>query len=257
MFKQSTYDHLIEMRLTKMAEQYLMQDKDNNLQGADFEERFAIMVDAEYQSRITNRRQRYRKLAALEQPSARIEDINYEAGRTLDRSLIEKLARCDYISKAYNVFIVGKTGCGKTYIANALGNAAIVRDIKTRFVRMPDFLIEMEVARREGNYDKVMKNYTKPSLLILDEWLLEKPNDSECHDIQTLIHRRRRQSSIIFCSQYGPEDWFEQLGGENNPLAESILDRIIHDAYELRIEATDPEHDISMREVYGLKSQDA
>jgi hypothetical protein len=66
MFKQSTYDHLIEMRLTKMAEQYLMQDKDNNLQRADFEERFAIMVDAEYQSRITNRRQRYRKLAALE-----------------------------------------------------------------------------------------------------------------------------------------------------------------------------------------------
>ena len=256
MIRQCTYDHLIEMRLTKMAEQYVLLDKDSNLKDAPFEERLAILVDAEYQSRINNRRHRYRKQAELEQPGARIEEINYEAGRTLDRELIERLASCDYISRACNVFIIGKTGSGKTYLANALGNAAIDRDIKTRFMRMPDFLIDMEMARRNGTYDKAMKTYTKPSLLIIDEWLLEKPNESECHDIQTLIHRRRRQSSTIFCSQYGTEEWFDQLGGENNPLAESILDRIVHDAYELRIGAIDPEHDISMREVYGLKHQD-
>lgn len=256
MIRQCTYDHLIEMRLTKMAEQYALLDKDSNHKDTSFEERLAILVDAEYHSRINNRRHRYRKQAELEQPGARIEEINYEAGRTLDRELIERLASCDYISRACNIFIIGKTGCGKTYLANALGNAAIDRNIKTRFMRMPDFLIDMEMARRNGTYDKTMKTYTKPSLLIIDEWLLEKPNESECHDIQTLIHRRRRQSSTIFCSQYGTEEWFDQLGGENNPLAESILDRIVHDAYEIRIGAVDPEHDISMREVYGLKHQD-
>lgn len=110
---QSTYDHLIETSLRKMAEQYQMQYKDCNLLEATFEEHLAIIVDAKYQNRIANRHQRYRNLAALEQPSTRIEKINYEAGRALDRSLIEKLTRCDYLSKAYNVFIVGKTNSGK------------------------------------------------------------------------------------------------------------------------------------------------
>ena len=122
-------------------------------------------------------------------------------------------------------------------VACALGNCAIDLDIKTLFVRIPDFLIEMEEARQAGTYSKALKKYLKPKLLILDEWLLEHPTENECHDIADLIHKRRRQSSTIFCSQYPSEGWYDQLGGANNPLAEAVLDRIIHDAYELRIEA--------------------
>lgn len=163
------------------------------------------------------------------------------------------MATCAYIDQAINVFITGKTGEGKTYLACALGNCAIDLDIKTLFVRIPDFLIEMEEARQAGTYSKALKKYLKPKLLILDEWLLEHPTENECHDIADLIHKRRRQSSTIFCSQYPSEEWYDQLGGANNPLAEAVLDRIIHDAYELRIEAIDPNKDISMREVYRVK----
>ena len=114
----------------------------------------------------------------------------------------------------------------------------------------------MEEAKQAGTYSKALKEYLKPQLLILDEWLLERPTENECHDIADLIHKRRRQSSRIFCSQYPSEEWYDQLGGANNPLAEAVLDRIINDAYELRIEAIDLNKDISMREVYRVKLDD-
>lgn len=97
-----------------------------------------------------------------------------------------------------------------------------------------------------------MKKYSNPVLLIIDEWLLMKPTNAECKDIFELLHRRRRKSSTIFCSQYRVEGWYEQLGGNDSPLADAILDRIVHDSYRIDIGNIDPSKDISMREVYGL-----
>ena len=94
--------------------------------------------------------------------------------------------------------------------------------------------------------------YTNPIVLILDEWLLLKPTDSEQRDIFELLHRRRKKSSTIFCSQYEFEEWYDQLGGNASPLADAIIDRIAHDSYRINITSIDADHDISMREVYGL-----
>ena len=88
--------------------------------------------------------------------------------------------------------------------------------------------------------------------LIIDEWLLLKPTASEQHDILELLHRRRKKSSTIFCSQYDCNGWYDQLGGNDSPLAEAILDRIKHDTYKINIIPTDPTNYRSMREVYGL-----
>ncbi|WP_417204682.1 ATP-binding protein [Acetoanaerobium sticklandii] len=66
------------------------------------------------------------------------------------------------------------------------------------------------------------------------------------------LHRRRKHSSTIFCSQYQHEGWYEQLGGDESPLADAILDRIVHDSYKINIVGLDPSKDLSMREVYGL-----
>lgn len=89
-------------------------------------------------------------------------------------------------------------------------------------------------------------------VLILDEWLLLKPTESEQRDIFELLHRRRKKSTTIFCSQYEFEDWYDQLGGDASPLADAIIDRIAHDSYRINITSIDAAHDISMREVYGL-----
>ncbi len=123
---------------------------------------------------------------------------------------------------------------------------------KTMYIRLPDLLLDLDVARSDGSYKKTMAKYTNPVLLILDEWLLLKPSEAEQHDILELLHRRRRRSSTIFCSQYDSDGWYEQLGGSNSPLAEAILDRIKHDAYKINIVPIDPTNNRSMREVYGL-----
>ena len=116
--------------------------------------------------------------------------------------------------------------------------------------RAPDDSLEM--ARTDGNYKKVMGKYANPLVLILDEWLLLKPTASEQRDIFELLHRRRKKSTTIFCSQYEFEEWYDQLGGDASPLADAIIDRIAHDSYRINITSIDEAHDISMREVYGL-----
>ncbi len=98
----------------------------------------------------------------------------------------------------------------------------------------------------------MLTKYANVTLLIIDEWLMLKPTEVEQKDIFELIHRRRKKSSTIFCSQVHWDGWYEQLGGDARPLADAILDRIVYDAYRIHIQAIDSKNDKSMREVYGL-----
>ena len=249
---QSTTDKLIEMRLTSMADAFTLQNADPNMKEVSFEDRFGMLVDIEYSNRKSNSLKRLIRNADFDQPEAHIADINYTSGRKLNRTLIDRLATCEYITEHRNLFITGATGSGKTYMACAFGMEACKQRFRTRYVRLPELLMDLEMARNDGTYKKVQAKYANPVLLIIDEWLLLKPNESEQHDILELLHRRRRNSSTIFCSQYDSSGWYEQLGGDDSPLAEAILDRIKHDAYKINIVPTDPSNYRSMREVYGL-----
>lgn len=249
---QSTTDKLIEMRLTSMADAFTLQNADPNMKEVTFEDRFGMLVDIEYSNRKSNSLKRLIRNADFDQPEAHIADINYTSGRKLNRTLIDRLATCEYITEHRNLFITGATGSGKTYMACAFGVEACKQRFRTRYVRLPELLMDLEMARNDGTYKKVQAKYANPVLLIIDEWLLLKPNESEQHDILELLHRRRRNSSTIFCSQYDSSGWYEQLGGDDSPLAEAILDRIKHDAYKINIVPTDPANYRSMREVYGL-----
>ncbi len=252
MTNQSTIDKLIEMRLTAMADAFRNQTDDPRLKEVLFEDRFGMLVDIEFSSRKNNRLKRLIRNDAFDQPDASIMDINYTSGRKLNRELIKRLATCEYISEHRNLFITGATGCGKTYMACAFGMEACKQYFNTRYVRLPDLLIDLEMARSDGSYKKAMSKYANPLVLILDEWLLLKPTESEQRDIFELLHRRRKKSSTIFCSQYEYSDWYEQLGGDGSPLADAIIDRIAHDSYMINITSIDPQNDKSMREVYGL-----
>ena len=249
---QSTIDKLIEMRLTTMADAFRNQLDDPKFKEVPFEDRLGMLVDIEYSNRKNNRQKRLIRNAGFDQPEASIMDINYTSRRKLNKDLINRLATCEYISEHWNLFITGATGCGKTYMACAFGMEACKQYYNTKYVRMPDLLMDLDIARSEGTYRKVMAKYANPVLLILDEWMLLKPTDTEQKDIFELLHRRRKKSSTIFCSQYVFEEWYDQLGGEASPLAEAILDRIAHDSYQINITSIDAEHDRSMREVYGL-----
>ena len=252
MTNQVTIDKLIEMRFTSMADAFRIQEDDPSVKNLSFDERFGLLVDVEYTSRKSNRFKRLIKGAGFDQPDAHIAAIDYHSGRKLNKDLIQRLAKCDYISEYRNIFITGATGSGKTYMACAFGLEACKHFYKTKYVRLPDLLIDLEMARSDGTFLKVLSKYTNPTLLIIDEWLLLKANETDQKNIFELLQRRRKKSSTIFCSQFAQQGWYEQLGGDSSPLADAILDRIVHDAYVINIVSSDPSKDISMREIYGL-----
>ena len=188
MTNQSTIDKLIEMRLTAMADAYRNQLTDTGMKDIPFEDRLGMLVDIEYTSRKNNRLSRLIKRAEFDQPDASIMDINYTSGRKLNKSLITRLATCEYITEHRNLFITGATGSGKSYMACAFGMEACKQYYTTKYVRLPDLLIDLEMSRNDGTYKKVMAKYANPVLLILDEWLLLKPTDTEQKDIFELLH---------------------------------------------------------------------
>ena len=118
-------------------------------------------------------------------------------------------------------------------------------------------MIELQEAAGNGTLPKALKRYTNPRLLIIDEWLLSPLNNEETKLIFELIHKRRKKSSTIFCSQFLDDGWYERTGSEDNPLSDSIMDRIKYDAYKISIQAVDAKHDKSMREIYGLKASES
>ena len=156
MTNQSTIDKLMEMRLTAMADAFRSQQDDPKLKTVPFEDRFGMLVDIEFSSRKNNRLKRLIKNAGFDQPDASIMDINYTSGRKLNKELIRRLATCEYITEHRNLFITGATGCGKTYMACAFGMEACKQYFNTRYVRLPDLLIDLELARTDGTYKKVI-----------------------------------------------------------------------------------------------------
>ena len=192
MINQNTIDKLIEMRLSSMADAFRIQMNDPSMKEVPFEDRFGMLVDVEYTNRKNNRLKRLIRKAELEQPDASIAAIDYQSGRKLNKALISRLATCEYITEYRNIFITGATGSGKTYMACAFGMEACKHYYTVKYVRLPDLLLDLQAARDSGAFASVLKKYTKPVLLIIDEWLLLKLTESEARNLFELIHKRGR-----------------------------------------------------------------
>jgi DNA replication protein DnaC len=247
MLDQMTITKLHEMKLSAMAEAFRNQTQDQALAGLSFEERFGLIVDIEWAKRKNNRLTRLIRKAGFSDNNACIEDIEYTADRKLDKTQITTLATCNYIQEKHNIIILGAAGAGKSYLGCAFGVAACRNFLATKYVRLPELLNDLAVARGEGTYKQVIKEYKRISLLILDEWLLIPLASMEARDLLEIVEARHKRASTILISQFVPQGWHGKIGDAT--LADAILDRIVHDSYTIFIEGKD-----SMRKKKGIKA---
>lgn len=212
MVNETTITKLNELRLNSMVESYRKQLQDPAFNELSFEERFGLMIDIEWTRRKNNKLARLIKKSELHFNDACIEDIEYHADRKLDKAQITRLATCAYIQDKHNIIILGASGAGKTYISCAFGIAACRNFYTVKYIRLPDLLNELAVARGEGIYQKVMEQYKRVSLLILDKWLLVPLSDNESRDLLEIIEARHKKASMIFSSQFAPAGWHGKIG---------------------------------------------
>ena len=249
----STVQRLRSMKMNAFASEFERQLADNaNFSTLGFEERLGLLVDCEWNRRQTNKLNRFIHNAHFSEGSATIEGIEYLEDRHLDQKQILRFSTCKYIDDGHHIILKGASGNGKTYIACALGNAACRKFKTVKYIRMPELLDELTVAKENGEFKKVISAYKKVDLLILDEWLIRRLTPAESY-IMLEIAEARCKRSMIFCTQYEPEGWYERINPDpdsDSPISEAIMDRIIHNSFILPIDGK-----ISMRERYGVSSE--
>lgn len=237
-----TQDKLLALKLQGMAKGLSEQLETNLYDGLCFEERLGLLVDREMTER-DNRRLKTRLQSAKLRQMACLEDLDFRTPRGLDRAFIQQLATCQWIRKSLNVFITGPTGVGKTYLACALAQKACREGFDGLYQRASLLFQDLSLARADGRYKKLLATFSKKRLLVLDDWGLAPLNDEQRRDLLELVEERQGRASTIIISQVPVEQWHQSIGDPT--LADAILDRIIHNAYQLTLKGP------SMRKKYN------
>ena len=200
-------------------------------QSLSFDDRFGLIVDREATCRDNQKLGRLLKNARLKHHAC-VEDIDYRAGRGLDKSVMANLIGCGWIGQSQNVILTGATGCGKTWLACALGHQACRQGLSVLYTRTSRLMEEMKLAHADGSFRKRLAQIAKVDLLILDDWGSSTMTSSERQDLLEIIDDRTRRATLI-TSQIPVKSWHEVIGEPT--LADAILDRIVHRAHTIEL----------------------
>ena len=225
-------NQLLDLKLTGMHRALTEQMQMDNLEPLSFEERLGLLVDREATERA-DKRLLYRLRNARLRQHACVEDIDYRHRRGLDKRLMHQLINGEYLHSHLNVLITGPAGVGKTWLACALAHKACRDGHTARYTRLPRLLQELPIAKADGRYPKLLRDYAKPDLLILDDWGLSNLNDDARRDLLEILDDRHNRKSTLVTSQLPIDKWHDYIGEPT--IADAILDRLVHNAFKLNL----------------------
>ena len=223
-----------ELNYKGFKEAYLRQIEDISYHTLSFEERLYNLLDSQLLYLDNKRVEMNSRLSKIKEKQARVESIEYLPQRRLDKGQIHALITMDFIRKHQNIIITGKTGTGKSYLAQALGNRAIADGFRVYYVRTPSLLEEIRLSRIDGTYTNLLKKYARFTLLILDDFGVSAMSSDDATNLFEIIEGRSEISSTIITSQLPVSQWNNYIN--NNTVADAILDRLSHSSHRIEID---------------------
>ena len=231
MLNEPTVEHLAAMRLHGLLDAWHQQQRQADMATLGFDERFALLVEAEWLYRENQRLTRALKEAKLKLSHACVEDIDYPARRELDRAQIRQLANGRWVQEHHNILITGATGTGKTFVACALAQKACRSGHRALYRRASRLFDELLLARADGTYARVLQRVARIDVLVVDDWALAAVSEQERQDLLEILEDRHGARSTIVTSQLPVPKWHAHIGDPT--LADAICDRLLHNAHRL------------------------
>jgi DNA replication protein DnaC len=245
MLDKATLNKLHELHLSGMAAAFVRQQEEKDIDTLSFDDRFAMLVEAEWLDKKNRRIGRLMREADFRFPAA-VENIDFQGKHGITKADIIRLAEGSWLRQKQNLMISGPTGVGKTYVVSALGRRACARGIAVRYFRVPDLFMKISDVRIENRYPAFTKKIAAVPFLILDDWGLRKFTLEETQELLELFEQRYDRASTLICGQLPHPAWHELF--PDPTLADAILDRVIHNADKYTITGE------SMRKVLAERS---
>ena len=230
---ETTCQQLREMRMPRLAAQLSDRLANGDHQELSHEQFIALLVEDEYLSRRQKRLERMVGKAGFKPERPAMEDVIYGATRGITKQDLAPFLTSRWITDAHNIIFTGPTGCGKSFIAQAIAHQACRMGFTSRYLRYPLLFEEIHAARGTGQYLRFLKLLSKTRVLVLDDFLMQEVTVTDLSPLMDIIEEKQQTGSLIITTQYPIPKWHHRM--PDPTMADAICDRLVSTAYKFNM----------------------